>query len=77
MPELLGHDERFDALQKDSGCMLSIARLAPQVSGRANEAGGGADRATDAAVCRIIIGSISRSKGLCSVSRISTVSIIY
>ncbi|KAI5450377.1 hypothetical protein NCC49_003159 [Naganishia albida] len=30
IPELLGHDERFDALQKDEGCMLCIARLAPQ-----------------------------------------------
>lgn len=32
MPELLGHDDRFAALQNDRGCMLSIARLAPQVS---------------------------------------------
>lgn len=31
IPELLGHDERFEALQKDAGCMLCIARLAPQV----------------------------------------------
>ncbi|KAJ9101667.1 hypothetical protein QFC20_005200 [Naganishia adeliensis] len=30
IPELLGHDERFEALQKDAGCMLCIARLAPQ-----------------------------------------------
>ncbi|GHJ89750.1 hypothetical protein NliqN6_6152 [Naganishia liquefaciens] len=30
VPELLGHDERFSELQKDTGCMLSIARLAPQ-----------------------------------------------
>lgn len=31
VPELLGHDDRFEALQNDTGCMLSIARLAPQV----------------------------------------------
>lgn len=30
IPELLGHDERFAALQSDGGCMLAIARLAPQ-----------------------------------------------
>lgn len=53
VPELLGYDERFDALQKDSGCMLSIARLAPQVSGRENEIGAGADCSANAAVCGI------------------------
>ncbi|KAJ9118162.1 hypothetical protein QFC22_004066 [Naganishia vaughanmartiniae] len=30
IPELLGHDERFAALQDDGGCMLAISRLAPQ-----------------------------------------------
>ncbi|KAJ9099756.1 hypothetical protein QFC21_003754 [Naganishia friedmannii] len=30
IPELLGHDDRFAALQGDRGCMLAISRLAPQ-----------------------------------------------
>lgn len=34
IPELLGNDSQFDELQRDDKAMLTIARLAPQVSSR-------------------------------------------